>query len=304
MVSRKEIGAGILVGNKGTMYYSTDKGQNWETTNYITEGYPSVWWCKDRFIAPGNSDEPGKVHYSFDGINWQYTTVPVPEAGHTNGQAIYVKEFNKFYIASNGTNGLLESTDGLNYIRKDTLNGIWTTLVYGDGKLIMAGEGVNADKILLTNDGENWKAYNLPSNSYRSSGLYIKGKFILSGRNNKISISTDGVSWSETTSPLNATTSNIMRVVSDNRNTILHYVTNAVGRNEIYYSDADTISWSKATLPTSVFYLHDITYCQDRFIASAVNNSWKGIFMQSMDGREWEIISSNFTTEMRKLCYA
>ena len=121
------------------------------------------------------------------------------------------------------------------------------------------------------------------------SVTYGNGMFVAVGNSGRIVTSTDGITWTEQTSPISAmlwlvTYGNGMFVVfSDSGNIV---------------TSTDGITWTKQTSPVST-RLDSVTYANGMFVA--VGNS--GSIVTSTDGITWTKQTSPVSTDFRSVTY-
>jgi hypothetical protein len=147
----------------------------------------------------------------------------------------------------------------------NTLNNI----VYGNNCFVAVG---NADTILLSADGVEWKEISSGTEAWLEGIAYGNSTFVAVGREGSILTSPDGVTWTKRTSGTNASLSSI---------TYADTIFVAVGTKGTILTSPDGMTWTERTSGT-VQDLSSIAYGNSTFIV--IGDS---IIITSIDGAVW-----------------
>jgi hypothetical protein len=171
-------------GSQGTILTSTD-GIRWTPEwSGVYQGLNSVTYGIDRFVAVGSASGRA-ILTSKDGRRW--TVRRLSEEGSLR-QVVFGR--NQF-VAVGDSGAILVSGDGVRWssftvLGKNQLSGI----AYGIGHFVVVGERV----LLSSTDGTSWTT-NALSLQGTPSVTFGDGKFVIMGQDDKVGVSTDGVTW-------------------------------------------------------------------------------------------------------------
>lgn len=228
-------GNGIFVAttNYESLIAYSDDGYTWREAS-ITPAVYGVCFCSvcfgvDRFVAIGSDH----AAYSVDGITWQLVSLPECANGNYTGvcygadKFIGVTESEGFFVYSydgiawekqedfeysisdicygNGRfvacheyDTVLVSEDGLNWVESEPVDqGYYCNVCFGKGMFISACR-ISHGGTMYSTDGYTWMASNSDGQSGRLSDIaYAGGKFILSYEDGAVSISNNGLDWTQ-----------------------------------------------------------------------------------------------------------
>jgi len=140
--------------------------------------------------------------YSQNGINWTSGTMP----GGTGTPSIAFGANNFLKIDAAGNEAVRSSDGGQNWSSIGTLPSIgYNALTFGAGKFVAIRSGTN-DVAYSIDNGNNWTTATLPgSNETWVDITYGANMFIaIASTNNVGAVSSDGITWTQTTLPLTA----------------------------------------------------------------------------------------------------
>jgi hypothetical protein len=244
------------------------------------------------------------------------------------------------FLASNITNNILYSEDGLSWTETSQDISIMPLLAYGNETFVAVFPNNIAG---YSSDGINWNTTTLPLTSPQwNSLIYAGNKFVaISNQNNRIVYSEDGVSWSEATN-LDGFNKSIaygdgkfvfLRTGSDGNSVpIIQYTENFlstlvpqfpqdfVNWNSIAYgsgkfvavrSDSgsatnqvayseDADNWNLLTIPNMFLQTPKIEYGDGKFVI--INNSTLTSYY-SQDGMSWSQTTIPITADWTELKY-
>ncbi len=259
--------------------YSSD-GVNWSQSTLPLPSYEIIYG-NNNFLVVSST----QAAYSEDGITWTLSSLPFNSGGYAN-QAAYG---NGVFVAVGGGTSAVYSTDGLSWSSTtipNPNNHVYQALTYGNGKFV----AVLKNKAAYSTDGVSWTETNMPSfqDNWRHL-VYGAGstspKFLtVSADTNIYATSNDGITWSQSTSPINSLTE---AAFGDGKYILIG--SNGSSQYEIAFS-TDGNNWTKYSLPYSV---GGISYGNGKFVG--INNAtFPGTATYSADGINWN--SSSFPT--------
>ncbi|MCL2043629.1 MAG: glycoside hydrolase [Treponema sp.] len=200
-------GNGLLVagGSRGTMIYSDDNGDTWQSVSdsgFGTDTISKITFGNGTFVAVGQA---GSVSYSSDGITW---------IGISPGAfgGLYIQDIafgNGRFVAgafTNPNNRIAYSDNGATWTRVTDIDTVFGTtgmlrsIGYGNGRFIAAGSG---SRIAYSDDdGLTWTQSTTGHTSGQISGIaYNNGRFVagaVDGGSVRLFYSDDdGDNWNE-----------------------------------------------------------------------------------------------------------
>lgn len=312
-----EDGIFYVVGNS-FFGYSFD-GETWQeiTTDVIFKGYINeiavgtnyignvikseendyTWYLSDvisptDFIGYSNGvigvGNNGYLVKSSDGKNWISSYITTEDLNKI------VFNGTNYFIC--GTNGYLASSNDLNVWNVKITNIVSPILNMATNGNIVIAISYTGYVISSTNGGETFIIYQVNNNTW-SNIIYGNGTFVISGNNNGLITTTDGINF--TTINLNVAPSGQSTVVND-----LTYGNNLfIGYryNDIYiYSNDNAVTWIEKTFPVSMFTLNKIKFLNGNFIAVGYtknSNTYSFTVLYSTDAEIWNlVVISSFTS--------
>lgn len=312
-----EDGIFYVVGNS-FFGYSFD-GETWQeiTTDVIFKGYTNeiavgtnyignvikseendyTWYLSDvisptDFIGYSNGvigvGNNGYLVKSSDGKNWISSYITTEDLNKI------VFNGTNYFIC--GTNGYLASSNDLNVWNVKITNIVSPILNMATNGNIVIAISYTGYVISSTNGGETFIIYQVNNNTW-SNIIYGNGTFVISGNNNGLITTTDGINF--TTINLNVAPSGQSTVVND-----LTYGNNLfIGYryNDIYiYSNDNAVTWIEKTFPVSMFTLNKIKFLNGNFIAVGYtknSNTYSFTVLYSTDAEIWNlVVISSFTS--------
>ena len=214
--------------------------------------WQSVAFGNGRFVAVANGPSNAAA-YSADGAIWSASTLPASKYW------AYVTFGNGLFVAIDSSNAVATSPDGVTWsLRTLPVIDNWHTALVANGKLYVFGQGTGKTAISSDN-GLTWSLSTRPS--YIAGYVdvtYGNGKFVAGAYASPevAAVSTDGVSWTQTSTPLTGNGS----VTYGNGK----YVAVAYNSNVAAHS-LDGVVWTASTLP-EVNTWTDIVFGSGKFV--------------------------------------
>ncbi len=180
-------GNGLFVAVKDNGSYrvaTSPDGVNWtERTGSTAVGY-FITYGNGLFVS-GNYDY-NTLATSTDGINWTqqlYSNEGVAYFGSNditfgNGLFVVVSDYSEDAQGNELTQNMVwTSPDAVNWTLRDTPEGYWYSVTYGDGSFAAVGYSGSPNSLMTSNDGITWTANaNLPNENWNAIE-YINGQF-------------------------------------------------------------------------------------------------------------------------------
>ena len=204
----------VLVGSIGTgnntIYWSFD-GKTWyqSTNNPFTSSGNGVAWNGQIWVAVGSGTGNNTIYWSFDGKTW-YQSTNNPFTSSVNGVAWN----GQIWVAvGSGTNKIGYSYDGINWtaVTTNPFTSSISDIAWNGNLWVIVGSGNYT--FAWSIDGKNWTASNnnpftlgrgVAFNSARQNTItFVPPPITVAGGfndGNKIGYSSDGISWSESSS--------------------------------------------------------------------------------------------------------
>lgn len=313
------VGSGvIIVGENGTMLYSSNYGASWSgVSSGTSENLNRVEFLNSLsyYIAVGNN---GKILKSSNGTSWSTlnsgTTKKLIGVGSLgsnqlvvmaeDGTVIYSNDHGANWITVNtvntpykltyansvlarGEGGVeMTSSNGTNWTYKLPTFGAVVALAQGNGRTIAVG-----NNYAVSTDLDNWQGY--PRTYSHNAIAFGKGIFVSvgagTGQNGVgyIATSVDGTRWTPRLSPHDTLYAGVAYGGGK-------FV--AVGSIGRIISSSDTVTWTDRTISGSQ-ELYAITYANGRFVAVGASTT-----RYSTDGENWSSASPGSTT-LRAITY-
>lgn len=260
--------------------YSTD-GISWgwdHTVNgEFSGGASAICYGGDKFVVLSTHDQ---ALYSYDGINWEMTTVPVEALYNsvTYGNGVYIGicqgSVDDDLLDNADVKTAIYSTDGINWqeIMLPTAQK-WVDVCYGDnGFVAISVQG----EVAYSVDGIEWESYDLPVTAIMAFAVtHGDGKFV-SVSPSYVAYSTDGVSWRMT----NTSVSDLINQVCYGNGIFV-----AVGSETVMYS-SNGKWWTNINMRAQWMSQMALAFCNGKFFAGFKNPA--NALYYSVDGINWE----------------
>jgi hypothetical protein len=254
--------------------------QQWYLKSIAFSTYNSCIYQNGKFYAV--SRDSGFITVSTDGLTW--TTIATTSSGLFD--IIYAD--NKFVavgfklLGGNYDTSVQVSTDGLTWTEYNPSTNVFlTSITYGNGKFVAVGDGEGGfpeNTVITSTDAINWTlsvtsgVYGLRKIAY-GNGIFVAVSSLISGGNNKIFYSSDGLTWNNQT-------------FIYNNETIL-FANNKFTVGNAYSSDG--INWTAATY-TGTLEPNGLVYGNGIFVGVGIFESGDSIAI-STDAISWETIA-------------
>jgi hypothetical protein len=277
-----------------------NSAEQWYLKSITFSIYNSCIYQNGKFYAV--SRDTGFITVSTDGLTW--TTI------ETTSSALFdiIYADNKFVavgfklVGVNYDTSVQVSTDGLTWTEYNPPTNVFlTSITYGNGKFVAVGDGEGGfpeNSVITSTDAINWTlsvtsgVYGLRKIAY-GNGKYVAVSSLVSGGNNKIFYSSDGLTWNNQTFIYNNETilfaNNIFTVGNAYSTDGVNWIsTPSIGAleprgitfaNGIYvavgYGDeigisTDAINWQLVEAPSNTLWT-TIAFGQNKFVSLSVN---------------------------------
>jgi hypothetical protein len=196
-------GAGLFVAvGSGSGIQTSPDGITWTArTAATTSGNSGICWSGSLFVAVGGITGDPQVQTSPDGITW---TARAASSSKTWRKVAFG---NGLFVACGtagvaGTAGIMTSPDGITWTDRTTPDfggsNIFLSICYGNGLFISFA----ATRVITSSDAITWSAVPVISGAPTwTDAAYGSGIFVLIGGNGKIFTTSDGVDYTQRTSP-------------------------------------------------------------------------------------------------------
>lgn len=273
---------------------------NWDIfeLDFNCQTIMSAKFVHDKFIV---TDSNSLYAYSKDGYNW---TCLENVAGTHKDEAFNIIYNTAFNDVTYGNGKFVGVGFGLTAWSDDGIT--WTrSSWYVDKNSLVGNSHINSvtygnekfvavgdsGKIIVSSDGATWTSSSSPFGTTRiNSVTYAQDKFVAVGNSGKIAYSSDGSSWTLVTVGSN----NFKSLAYGNDKFI------AVGSNGAIVYSANGVNWTSVTSITSNDF-NDVVYGNCKFIACANGDA---ALTYSMDGKKWHILNSNQFGYVNHIAYA
>lgn len=180
-------------------------------------------------------------------------------------------------VSSTGTNRVMKSADGVNWIQIAVVTNGWHSVTFGNGLFVaVAYSGTN--RVMYSADGTTWNTIAVEANEWRSvtfgNGVFIA---VASTGTNRVMKSTDGIIWT----PVLVDTSSWWSITYGNG---VFVAVAPFGTNKVMRS-TDGVTWTTATVEASEW--RSVTYGNGMFVAVALVGTNR--VMRSTDGITWTV---------------
>lgn len=275
----------------GICYYSSDL-VTWNSLG-IYANY--IYYRNGLFFAMGNNS----LHVSNDAISWTIIFDPFMGPTPSPFDSFYSIAYGSGgYSLSSGFGGTYTSSDGYawtDHTPTQTIKGLWSDIVYGDGKYI------DSDHI-SSNDGITWTKGTSSSFSAIST-VYAKGKYVsiasdYAASKTGIATSTDGIQWTFVLEGINLSMFPNMMPFSNHALTGIVFADDkfvAVSNSGVHVS-TDAVTWTTITSMANK-NLTGIAYGNGRFMAVGTGSTY-----MSYDGVDW-MPGGGTTATMSKIVF-
>lgn len=284
--------------------YSTDNGNTWTLIPRGEDegGYRAIAWCGDRFVVT-DSNVAKLAYWTKDFVTYHAMTGDANNCDkilYNNGRVLffrrgyaytsYTDDFEtlqqsgnistRFYtpvsatINADGTIFAIASSD---YLYKSTDNGkTWIeaansftcgAIAYGNNIYVAIHEDMNTNSYCTSIDGSTWTNRTFPTSGQRKKIIFANGKFYAVS-NMAISVSTDGLNWTEYTEGI---TSTLDTLAGNNKQTVIMHNPNKVliGKEVTEYTFAlAPISYNKTEIDSALTAINlEIEAKQDELVS-------------------------------------
>jgi hypothetical protein len=253
--------------------------EQWYLKSIANSTYWSSIYANGKFYAV--SRESGFITVSTDGLTW--TTIATTSSGLYD--IIYAN--NKFVavgfklVSGNYDTSVQVSIDGITWTEYNpSTKVLLLSITYGNGKFVAVGDGASGfveNTVITSTDGINWTlsvtsgVYGLEKIAY-GNGKYVAVSSLISGGNNKIFYSSDGLTWNNQT-------------FIYNNETIL-FANNKFTVGNAYSTDG--INWTAATYPGTL-EPNGLVYGNGIYVGVGIFESGDAIAI-STDAINWDLI--------------
>jgi hypothetical protein len=254
--------------------------EQWYLKSIPFSTYNSCIYENGKFYAV--SIDSGFIRVSTDGITW--TTIS------TTSSALFdiIYADNKFVavgfklLSGNYDTSVQVSTDGLTWTEYNPSTNVFlTSITYGNGKFVAVGDGEGGfpeNTVITSTDAINWTlsvtsgVYGLRKIAY-GNGIFVAVSSLISGGNNKIFYSSDGITWNNQTFIYN----NKTILFADNKFTV----------GDAYSTDG--INWTAATF-TGTLRPNGLVYGNGIYVGVGIFESEDAIAI-STNAINWDTIA-------------
>jgi len=186
-------------------------------------------------------------------------------------------------VASNGTNRVMTSTDGITWTARTAAEAnLWQAVTFGNGMFVaVASNGTN--RVMTSTDGITWNAQATPTgtDSGWKSVTFGNGMFVAvanAGANQRVMTSTDGMTWT----PRSAAEGNTWNSVTFGNGVFV--AVSEDGTNRVMTS-TDGITWIPRGTGVVANGWNSVTFGNGVFVAVAFDGTNR--VMTSEDGITW-----------------
>jgi hypothetical protein len=202
--------------------------ESWQVVASPSIGLRGLAYQNGRFVGVGHSTN---IVVSANGTDWSMVTNGLDPQWES---LLAVATGGGQFVAVG--NAILSSSDGLQWIRRETVMGnqLWA-VTYAAGQFVAVGSGFAGAIAATSPDGITWEVFNLPINTSPRNIAYGNGKYIAVGPPVSI-VSTNGRDWA----PINSLLA--QGIAFDGAQFIATLATNG-------FSSADGTNWASFPLP-------------------------------------------------------
>jgi hypothetical protein len=243
----------VALANSEYSAYSED-GINWTVLpQTFQNSWDSITYGDGKFVAV-HTYYGDRVAYSYDGINWDYTSLPV-----YLGEPTHITYGNGVFVVP-AFRGICYSTNAIDWteiILDEDYKLDITCIAYGNGKFVgLARYDYTTNYAIYSENGINWTQTELPESLIveMTSITYGNGKFVAVDAYGSIALySEDGLNWTQTELP--GTYEWTLVVYGGGK-----FVAVSKEKEDgiATYSD-DGITWKQTSLPTKAYWNY-VTY--------------------------------------------
>ena len=177
-------------------------GITWTSrTSASDNGWYSVTYGNELFVAVSFSGEGNRVMTSPDGITWTSRTSATNNDWFslTYGNGLFVS------VSVSGTgNRVMTSSDGITWFSQTSAaDNDWRSVTYGDGLFVAVSSSGTGNRVMTSPDGITWTSRTSAADNFWRSVIYGNGLFVAvssTGSGNRVMTSPDGITWSSQTS--------------------------------------------------------------------------------------------------------
>jgi alpha-tubulin suppressor-like RCC1 family protein len=193
------IGLFVAISNTGTnnRIMTSNNGVNWTIrTSPANNNWSSICWANNMglYIAVASSGTNNRIMTSSDGINWTLRTNSI----NNNWKSIcYSPELNLAVVISNtDTNGIMKSTDGINWSNINIPNKNWEAICWSNqlGIFTAVSSSANTDDVIISNITLTGIHNTIPTiNSKCTQSINQYNKNMIIGNNNILNTQSYGI---------------------------------------------------------------------------------------------------------------
>lgn len=243
-----------------------------KSTNIPAGGYQSITYGDGKYVAIGFN---GALAFSSDGEIWNSNSMPF-------GQYTKVVYAAGKFVAVGSNGDVATSSDGITWEDGTIPFGKYLGLTYGGGLFVAVGSGV----ISTSPDGIVWTKYNVFGNY--TAVAYGSSKFIAIGSNNTFAYSTDGISWSTSSSLPTGTYGDIIFVEDFGGDDLFIAVGSSFEGSKVITTNDGGASWEEKPVPFGWYTSIAYNSIGPLFVVSGYN----AVTIKSSDLDSWTQVSN------------
>jgi hypothetical protein len=299
--------------NNSITVYSGFYADQWIARTGTDQAWQEIIYGNGIFMGVSSDGATSRAISSPDGINWTLRTPPVSQVYNSiafgNGTFIAVSSSaagtNNTYAAITTNNGSSWTTPTSTLTTTGTVT--WNSITFSSqlNRFVAVGtSNINNNVMYSNNNGVNWILTTSPSlNVTYNSVTYSPSLnlFVAVGNNNSIMRSSNGITWSISTSPTNNSWSSISWSPKLNLFVALPSTAGSGGSLQQLITSTNGINWVSRDISSLIpaVIWNSITWSQELgiFIGVGTNSATAGLnAMTSPDGINWNIRNTGTTT--------
>ena len=299
--------------NNSVLTYSGFYADQWIARTGTDQAWQEIVYGNGIFMGVSSDGGTSRAISSPDGINWTLRTPSVSQAYNSiafgNGTFIAVSSSaagtNNAYAAITTNNGSSWSLPTSTLTTTGTVT--WNSITFSSSlnRFVAVGSSnINNNVMYSNNNGVNWTLSTSPSlNITYNSVTYSPSLnlFVAVGNSNSIMRSTDGISWTTSTSSVNNSWSSISWSPKLNLFVALPSVAGSGGSLQNLITSHNGIDWTSRDISSLIpaVIWNSVTWSSELgiFIGVGTNSATAGLnAMTSPDGINWYIRNTGTTT--------